>query len=87
MAIREQDKPYTAFEACGKLYQFTRIPFGFTNGVTCFQRIMDTLIKEEGLEGIYAYLDDVTICGKTQDEHDINLSKFLRGCQEKECYS
>ena len=29
--IKDQDKPYAAFEACGKLYQFTRVPFGVTN--------------------------------------------------------
>ena len=38
--LREEDKAYTAFEASGGLYQFTRLPFGVTNGVACFQRIM-----------------------------------------------
>ena len=49
--IQEADKPYTAFEAAGGLYQFCRIPFGVTNGVACFQRIMDTLIKDNDLSG------------------------------------
>ena len=39
--IKEEDKPYMAFEANGKLYQFCRIPFGVTNGVACFQRIIN----------------------------------------------
>ena len=34
--IIEADKVFTAFEANGKLYQFRRIPFGVTNGVSCF---------------------------------------------------
>ena len=38
--IKEEDKPYTAFEANGKLYQFCRIPFGVTNGIACFQRVI-----------------------------------------------
>ena len=45
--IKEEDKPYTAFEANGKFYQFyqfCRIPFGVTNGVACFQRIFDKII-------------------------------------------
>lgn len=50
VALREKEKPYTAFEACGKLYQFTRVPFGVTNGVACFQRIMDTLRKRNSRE-------------------------------------
>ena len=41
ISIKEEDKPYTAFEADGKLLQFRRLPFGVTNGVACFQRLMD----------------------------------------------
>ena len=59
------------------LYQFTRIPFGVTNGVACFQRKMDEFISEEELKGTFAYLDNVTICGRTQVEHDNNLNDFL----------
>ena len=75
--IRSEDKPLTAFEASGKLYQFCRIPFGVTNGVACFQRIMDDFIKRHELVGVYAYLDDITVCGKDQTEHDANLEKFF----------
>ena len=75
--ILESEKPYTAFEAAGELYQFKRIPFGVTNGVPAFQRNIDRLIKEEHLEGTFPYLDDVTVCGTDQEEHDQNLKKFL----------
>ena len=42
-----EDKPYTAFEAGGKLYQLTRLPFGPTNAVAVFQRIIDEFIIEK----------------------------------------
>lgn len=74
--ISSSEKHYTAFEAVGKLYQFRRVPFGVTNGVASFQRTMDKIIADEKLQGIYPYLDDVTICGKTQTEHDNNLENF-----------
>ena len=45
----------------------TRVPFGVTNGVAYFQRKMDELVSEEELKGTFAYLDDVTICGMTQE--------------------
>ncbi|XP_046407451.1 uncharacterized protein LOC124172088 [Ischnura elegans] len=80
--ILESDKPYTAFEAAGKLYQFRRIPFGVTNGVPAFQRNIDRIIKEEKLKGTFPYLDDVTVCGHDQQEHDQNLERFL-GAVEK----
>ncbi len=74
--IKESDKPYTAFQAGHALYQFTRIPFGVTNGVACFQRIMASIIEEENLKGTIAYMDNVTICGRNQEEHDENLQRF-----------
>ena len=76
--IKKEDKPYTAFEAAGGLYQFTRIPFGVTNGVACFQRLMQSIIDREGLTGTFAYVDNVTLGGKNQVEHDKTLQEFLR---------
>ncbi|KFD64528.1 hypothetical protein M514_23375 [Trichuris suis] len=80
--IHPGDKPFTAFEAAGGLYQFTRIPFGVTNGVACFQRIIDTFIRDEKLKGTFAYVDDITICGTSKDDHDTNLEKFLKAAKK-----
>ena len=74
--LRESDREYTAFEADGKLYHFKRIPFGVTNGVSAFQRIMDELVERHNLSGTFVYLDNITICGKDQQEHDRNLQNF-----------
>ena len=72
--------------------QFTRVPFGVANGIACFQRIMDIFISEEKLAGTFAFLDNVTICGTTQEEHGANLERFLEaarrtniGYNEDEC--
>ncbi|GFX64638.1 retrovirus-related Pol polyprotein from transposon opus [Trichonephila clavipes] len=75
--IQDSERHYTAFEACGKLYQFLRVPFGVTNGVACFQRVIDRSIEDEGLILTYPFIDDVTVCGKDQKEHDDNLEKFM----------
>lgn len=82
VSILESEKKYTAFEACGKLYQFTRIPFGVTNGVAAFQRTLQYIISKESLTGTYAYLDDVTVCGNTQEDHDKNLERFMQAVQK-----
>ena len=73
-----EDRPKTAFEANGKLYQFTRLSFGLTNGVSCFQRVIDGIIEKENLMSTFPYIDDITICGHTLDEHNQNLNTFLR---------
>lgn len=75
--ICEDERPFTAFEANGKLYQFLVIPFGVTNGVSCFQRTVDDIVTAENLTGIYVYVDNITVTGMTQEEHDRNLKLFM----------
>ena len=75
--ITPEERKYTAFEAGGRLYEFHRIPFGVTNGVACFQQILDDIIQAEGLQDTFAYVDDVTICGRDKEQHDSNLKRFL----------
>ena len=68
--ILKDDRKYTGFEANGRLYQLRRIPFGVTNGVAVFQRLMDNIIKEEKLKDTFPYLDDITAAGVNQADHD-----------------
>ena len=75
--IKESDMNYTGFEANGRLYHFHCIPFGVINGVAVFQRAMDKMIEEEGLNDTYPYLDNITVAGKDQEEHDSNVQIFL----------
>ncbi|MCP3694687.1 MAG: hypothetical protein GY917_20985, partial [Planctomycetaceae bacterium] len=77
LPIRPEDRLYTAFEADGRLYHFLRVPFGVTNGVSVFQREMDRMVDRYGLRATFPYLDNVTICGHDQQDHDANLQKFL----------
>ena len=75
--IKDEEREFTAFEANGKLYHFCRLPFGLTNAVACFQRGMDDFIEKNNLKDTYAYLDNITIAGKTKENHDNNLKNFL----------
>ena len=81
--ISQAERKYTAFEAGGQLYQFCRIPFGVTNGFAVFQRLMDKIIKEEELKDTFPYLDDITVAGRTQEEHDSNVMAFLEVVQRR----
>ena len=76
--LPESDRIYTAFQADGSLWQWKRIPFGLSNAVPTFQRVIDDIIKENDCKGTVAYLDNTTVGGKTQEEHDKNLAKFLK---------
>ena len=75
--LREEEKCYTAFEAGGKLLEFNVIPFGVKNGVAAFQRVIDDIIHIEKLDGTYAYLDNITVAGDDQFQHDQNVRRFM----------
>lgn len=76
--LKPSDCALTAFEACGKLYEFTKLPFGCSNAVPIFQRIMDNFIKEHHLKETYSYIDDTIIGGETTEEHDEALKNFRK---------
>ena len=70
--LKESEQRYTAFEGLGSLYEFCVLLFGVTNGAPCFQQTMDNIVKEEGLLGTFPYMDNVTIAGVDQEDHDKN---------------
>ena len=72
MLLKVSDRKYTAFKANGCLFQLCRIPFGVKNRAAAFQRAMHRIIKKENLCGVFPYIDDITIAGCTQSEHDQN---------------
>ena len=80
--IREEDKQYTAFEADGKLWQSTVVPYGAKNGVPAFQRTIDKIVEDEGLSQTFPYVDNVTVCGMNQEDHDIQVEKWLQTCKK-----
>ena len=63
--LLNEERPYTAFEAGGRLYQYKRLPFGVTNGSAVFQKVIDEFIQRNNLKKVYAYLDDLTVTGST----------------------
>ena len=62
------------------LYRYKKMCFGVASSPAQFQRCMDSLISE--LPGVAAYLDDLIITGKTEDEHWENLKRLLAKLQE-----
>jgi len=75
--LATEDRAYTAFEADGKLYQYCRLPFVVSNGDSCFQRIIDSVIADNELKQTFAYLDNITIGGFDKADYDHNLKMFL----------
>ena len=49
---------------------------GVTNGVPKFQRAVDKVVETENLKGTFPYIDNATICGVNQEDHDKNVFRF-----------
>ena len=62
--IVEEDQPYTAFYAQGKIYMFTRLPMGHTNACNIFHEIVR--YELEDIPGTINYIDDVMAWGPTK---------------------
>ena len=74
--LREEEQKYTAFEADGGLWEFTRVPNGVTNGVSKFQRTVDLLVAKEQLDATFPFLDNITCAGNTREELEENVEKL-----------
>ena len=80
--LLEREKPFTAFEAMRKLYQYRRLPFSVFIGASAFQRVIDDFIVRHNLKKVYAYLDDLTVTGSTLEEHNQNPQKLLAAAEQ-----
>ena len=57
------------------LFKYNRMPFGISNAPAIFQRIIDQVIA--GIPHCAAYLDDILITGRTEEEHFQTLEAVL----------
>ena len=49
---------------------------------------MMKFVEQNDLNAVFPYLDNITICGKDQQEDDANLEKFLAAATRKNiCYN
>ena len=69
--------PKTAFRTPDGLYQWTVMPFGLSNAPSVFQRAMHVVLT--GLIGkiCLAYLDDIIVLARSEEEHARNLDLVL----------
>ena len=73
----------TAFEVNGRLFHFKRIPFGLTNAVGAFQRIITQIVNENEVVGTYPYLDGVTGTGDSIEELQERSKKFEEALKKR----
>jgi len=75
--IREGDEWKTAFRTRYGLYEFQVMPFGLTNAPSTFQDMMNHILSDVLDVGVLAYMDDILIYAKMEEEHDRLVKKVL----------
>ena len=79
--IAEDSREITTIATPRGLFRFRRLPFGIKTAPAIFQQAMDHTLA--GLQGVYAYIDDVVVTGSTREEHDQRLQSTLRRLEQK----
>ena len=74
--LNPRDREFAAFQSGNDLHQRRRLPFSLTNAVPEFQRAINAFVEQNQLRGCFPYLDDITIAGIDQEDHDLNLKAF-----------
>ncbi len=67
----------TAFSAPNGHFEWLHIPFGHKSAPIRFQRMNNTLFSSMLGSDVYAYLDNLLVCGKNIGSHLANLEAVL----------
>jgi hypothetical protein len=77
LKIRKSDIPKTAFRTRYGLYEYTVMSFGLTNAPTYFMYLMNKVVMEYLDKFVVAFIDDILIFSKTEEEHEKHLRMVL----------
>ena len=58
------------------VFRYNRLPFGVSSAPSIFQRLMENLLQ--GIPGITVYVDDISVTGRTDEEHLQHLEETLK---------
>ena len=72
------DEWKTAFKTRYGLFEYTVMPFRITNASSLFQRYVNEVLKKYIDRGVVAYIDDIFIYFKTEEELVVLTKKVLK---------
>ena len=75
LQLDESSQEYVMVNTHRGLYRYTRLSFGVASAPAVFQRTMETVLK--GMPMVVAYLDDILVAGRTEQEHLTHLAQVL----------
>ena len=79
--IEEADRHKTAFTSPLGLLEFNRMSFGLCSAPATFQRLMQTVLREELFSSVLVFLDDVIVYSASLESHLSDLGTVLKKLQ------
>src|ERR1700712_2354959 len=76
--IKHGDEWKTAFRCRYGHYEYTVMPFGLANAPASFQAMINAILRDLIDAGVVAYIDDILIYSKTEEEHIALVQEVLR---------
>ena len=76
--IKEEHWERTGFTVPFGHYEFNRLPFGLSNSLANFQRLMDTVLKDLIGSELFVFIDDLIVLSKSAKERAIRLEHVLQ---------
>ena len=86
IAMKAEDIHKTAFRTSRGSYEFLVMPFGLTNAPATFQRLMNTVFKEELGLFVCVYLDDILVFSETLEDHIQHVRLALKRLRDAKLY-
>lgn len=80
LVVDEPSRKYITINTHRGLFQFNRLPFVVKIAFAVFQQIIDAMMA--GLKRTYGFQDDITVNGRTIDEHNENLIALFERINE-----
>ena len=80
--MRKGDEWKTAFRTHYRLFEFQVMSFGVTNAPSTLQDMMNHIFSDMLDVGMLAYMDNILIYAKTEEEHDDLVREVLRRLQK-----
>ncbi|XP_069168027.1 uncharacterized protein [Procambarus clarkii] len=80
ISLSPEARKILAFVTPDGLYQYKVLPFGMKNSGSCFQRMMNEMLR--GAEGCTVYIDDIVVCADDWKTHLERLKELFRRLEE-----
>ena len=77
ISLPEKYRDILTFSTPFGAYKFNRLIFGLKNSSALFQSMIDSIIEESSLEGVYAFQDDVIVGANSFKETTEKLTKLF----------